>query len=233
MATESTSTTTNTTNTAGTSAIYGENGATKRGTKIVKAGSDMNKNSFLKILAAEMSNQDPTATKDSSQMITQMAQFTSMEQMSNLNNTMSTYAANALIGKNVITNVKSPNGQVFTGVVRDVTNKAGNITIGVEVSSGTTTKMYDFNYNEIATVDDNSGSSMETLNTNTAILAAANRIGKKGEFSATDSKSSNLIGVVKGVVKESGVLKLRVQPEGSTEIKVVTIDTLIKLDMVE
>jgi len=79
--------------------------ATDRGTKIVKAGSDLNKNSFLKILAAELSNQDPTANVDSTQYISQMAQFTSMEQMANLNSTMSSFANNSLVGKGVTTNV--------------------------------------------------------------------------------------------------------------------------------
>ena len=78
------------------STIYNYTGATAtdRGTQIVKSGEDMDKNAFLTILSAELSNMDPMGDNDSTQYITQMAQFVSMEQMSNLNTTMSSYANN-------------------------------------------------------------------------------------------------------------------------------------------
>jgi flagellar basal-body rod modification protein FlgD len=225
---------TNTANiTTSTSANYGTNGATKNGTRIVKPGSDMDKNAFLKILAAELSNQDPMAAKDSTQYVSQMAQFASMEQMTNLNTTMSSNAANSLIGKGVVTKVKDATGVTYAGVVRDVTNNSGKFVVGVEVSDGSTTKILDFDYNEIATVAETPNYSMDNLSTNTALLAAANMIGKTGEFNLKDSNNNNLQGLIKGVVKENGLLKLRVQPNGSNEIKIVTLDTLVKLDMVE
>jgi flagellar basal-body rod modification protein FlgD len=223
LATESTSSTTS-------SLVSNDNSATKRGTKIIKPGSDMNKNAFLKILVAEISNQDPTQNKDSTQYVTQLAQMTSMEQMSNLNNTMSFNSANALIGKNVITNVKDVNGNVYNGKVIDVTNKSGNLTIGVQIGSGTSAKILDFDYNEIVSVSEPINYSMESISANSAILAAASMIGKKGEFDVADS-DTNITGTIKGIVKENGLLKLRVQPDGSEEIKVVTLDNLIKLDM--
>jgi flagellar basal-body rod modification protein FlgD len=222
-----------TNNSVSTSASYGANSATKNGTRIVKPGSDMDKNAFLKILAAELKNQDPMAAKDSSQYVSQMAQFASMEQMTNLNTTMSFNSANSLIGKGVVTKVKDATGVTYAGVVRDVTNNSGKFVIGVEVNDGSTTKMLDFDYNEIATVAETPNYSMDNLSTNTALLAAANMIGKTGEFNLKDSNNNNLQGLIKGVVKENGLLKLRVQPNGSNEIKIVTLDTLVKLDMVE
>lgn len=50
--------------------------------------SDISKNGFYKVLAAELQNQDPTSGGDSTQYIAQMAQFTSLEQMVNLNTAM-------------------------------------------------------------------------------------------------------------------------------------------------
>jgi len=55
--------------------------ATDRGTTIVKAGDTLDKNAFLKILAAELTNQDPTNAADSTQYVSQMAQFSSLEQI--------------------------------------------------------------------------------------------------------------------------------------------------------
>ncbi|HBA04212.1 MAG TPA: hypothetical protein DCW51_09845, partial [Clostridium sp.] len=69
--------------------VYGiEGSATKIGTPIVKPGSELDKNAFFKILAAELSNQDPTQSQDTSAYIAQLAQFTTLEQMSSLNSTM-------------------------------------------------------------------------------------------------------------------------------------------------
>lgn len=221
-------------NNIGSSAgISNSSSATTKGTKIIKQGSEMDKNAFLKILAAELTNQDPMAAKDSTQYVSQMAQFASMEQMTNLNTTMSTYAANSLIGKGVITKVNDMYGVPYAGVVRDVTNKAGQIIVGIEVTNGSSTEILEFNYNEVATVAETPNSSLDNLSTNTAFLAAANMIGKKGEFNIKDESGNNLVGLVKGIAKENGLLKLRVQQDGSNEIKVVTLDNLIKLDSVD
>jgi flagellar basal-body rod modification protein FlgD len=221
-------------NSIGTSAaVSNSSGATTKGTKIVKQGSEMDKNAFLKILAAELTNQDPMAAKDSTQYVSQMAQFASMEQMTNLNTTMSGYAANSLIGKGVITKVNDIYGVPYAGIVKDVTNKAGQIIVGVEVTNGSSTEILEFNYSEIGTVAYTPNSSLDYLSTNTAFVAAANMIGKKGEFDIKDENGNNLVGIVKGIVKENGLLKLRVQRDGSDEVTIVTLENLVKLDSVE
>lgn len=68
----------------------------------------LDKNAFLKILTVQLSNQDPLNAKDNTEYIAQMAQFSSLEQMQNLNNTMEKFfisqklsQAISLIGKNV------------------------------------------------------------------------------------------------------------------------------------
>jgi len=84
-------------NRSNTSEVVGN--ATANGTPIVKPGSELDKNAFFKILAAELSNQDPTQSQDTSAYIAQLAQFTTLEQMSSLNNTMTLSAAQNLTGK--------------------------------------------------------------------------------------------------------------------------------------
>lgn len=108
-------------------------GATNRGTKINKAGEDMDKNAFLKILAAELSNQDPDNAKDSTQYVAQMAQFTSIEQMANLNNNLSFSGATSLIGKVVQLNQKDSYGNQFGGIVKSVIKDSGVVKINVDV----------------------------------------------------------------------------------------------------
>ena len=53
------------------------------------AGStSVSKDGFLKILTAQLRNQDPTNAKDGTEYVAQMAQFSALEQMQNLNTTI-------------------------------------------------------------------------------------------------------------------------------------------------
>ena len=101
------------------------NPTTARGTLIKKSNGEVDKNSFLKILAAQLSNLDPTQNQDSSAYVSQMAQFASMEQMTNLNNTMSDYAHQEMIGKTVILDEKYEDGSYVKGDVTQVIKKSG------------------------------------------------------------------------------------------------------------
>lgn len=50
------------------------------------SSSIMGKDDFLKLLVAQLQNQDPTSPMDSSQFVSQMADFTSLEQTQNMAN---------------------------------------------------------------------------------------------------------------------------------------------------
>ena len=51
----------------------------------VQPGGEMGKEQFLQLLVTQMKNQDPMAPMDNAQMTAQLAQFSSLEQMQNLN----------------------------------------------------------------------------------------------------------------------------------------------------
>ncbi len=220
---------------ASTSAI-GYNGsatATDRGTKIVKAGSDLNKNSFLKILAAELSNQDPTANVDSTQYISQMAQFTSMEQMANLNTTMSGFANQSLVGKGVTVNVLDSEGNPYTGVVNAVTTQNGSTTLSVTVNEKGTNVEKNFDLNTVVSVvnvPDYSLPVLTNLNGNMSFLLASGFIGKNVELTEKDSSDKNIKGTVIGVSKENGVVNIKLKVDGSDEILTVSVDKVSKVE---
>lgn len=61
---------------------------TENGTDIVMPGQETDKDMFLKLLVAQMGNQDPMNPQDPTQYITQLAQFSTLEQMQSMNDGM-------------------------------------------------------------------------------------------------------------------------------------------------
>ena len=69
--------------------------------------SELDKDAFLKLLIAELSNQDPLNPMDDREFIAQMAQFSTLEQMTNMTkaleglSSMEQYSAVNYVGKKV------------------------------------------------------------------------------------------------------------------------------------
>ena len=61
---------------------------TENNTPIIMPGEENNKELFLKMLVAQMQNQDPFNPQDPTQYVTQLSQFTMLEQTMTLNHNM-------------------------------------------------------------------------------------------------------------------------------------------------
>jgi len=128
--------------------------ATEKGTRIIKPGQEMDKNAFLRILTAELSNQDPQNAKDSTAYVAQMAQFAGLEQMTNLNSNLNFTGAASLIGKPVSLNVSNSMGEQYVGTVKGVYKSSSGIQVGVEVVENGEKIIKDFPYESIDCVLD-------------------------------------------------------------------------------
>lgn len=88
----------------------------------------LGKDDFLKLLITQMSNQDPLSPMENTEFIAQMAQFSSLEQMTNMNQSferlstmMNTTAATNTIGRAVEIDLGDT---TMTGIVEAVTREA-------------------------------------------------------------------------------------------------------------
>lgn len=205
---------------------------TDRGTKIIKAGSDMDKNAFLKILSAQLSNQDPTQNVDSTQYVTQLAEFTTMEQLQNLNSTMTDQAHYSLVGKGCTVKTTDSNGTPYTGVIQAISKSGSNTTIHMIVNEDGSNVEKSFDISDIdsvVTVPDYSLSGITSINGNTSFLLGTSFIGKNVELTEQDSSNNNHTGTVVGVIKDNGVVKARVKLDSTGEIISVTLDKINKV----
>ena len=90
------------------------------------ASNELGKDDFLKLLMAQMTNQDPTSPMENTEFIAQMAQFSSLEQMTNMSQNFEKMAtlinsseAQSLLGRTVQIDLGAE--QATTGVVEAAT----------------------------------------------------------------------------------------------------------------
>jgi flagellar basal-body rod modification protein FlgD len=100
-------------------------GSTSAASTPVDKTHQLGKQDFLKLLMAQLQNQDPMKPMDDTQMIAQMAQFSALEATQQLqqtiqqsNNVQTIFQAGALIGKYIQAN--QPDGTSTTGAVTGV-----------------------------------------------------------------------------------------------------------------
>lgn len=228
----------NTTNTSDTTSymdrINGSNATkTSRGTRIVKPGQDMDQNSFLKMLSAELSNQDPQNAKDGTEYISQMAQFSGLQQMANLNSTMRLVGANSLIGKTVSINKLNDKGLYYSGEVRDVSKNGNDINLEVAVGKkkdkdgNIIDDIQEFDMSDVIKVETTSSTAASTSD-NLTLANTAALIGKTVDINEKNSAGNNYSGIVKEVLRDATGIKVSVQTS-DTETKEFSFDKIIKV----
>jgi flagellar basal-body rod modification protein FlgD len=92
--------------------------------------SALDQKAFLKLLSTQLSNQDPTAPQDQSQMLAQLAQFSTVEGINNLQTSQSQTQASDLLGKTVQAKVTVNNlPHALSGTVTAVKYDGSGVTL--------------------------------------------------------------------------------------------------------
>jgi flagellar basal-body rod modification protein FlgD len=121
-------------------------------TQVGPGANDANMNEFLTLLTAQLKNQDPTNPTDPTQFVAQLAQFSTVEQLTQSNTTLDTISNSltglslgqyaSLVNQTVTSNASAvdvpASGGVSTPITFNVTSQSvSNVGIQVKNSSGT------------------------------------------------------------------------------------------------
>lgn len=118
---------------------YSQSNVQKASTK----SNELGKDAFLKLMIAQLQNQDPLSPMDNTQMVAQIAQFTSVEQLTNISEQISALGESlgndsGLIGKQVtwVSEIKTGNYDVSTGKGEIIIEKGSGIVESIIVRNG-------------------------------------------------------------------------------------------------
>ena len=108
------------------------NTSTSTSTTATSSNSSLGKDDFLKLLVTQLQYQNPLDPMDNTEFVAQMAQFSSLEQMQNLNATMANMHASNMIGSTI--NFSNDSGNLITGVVGGTSTSSGvtSLVVGVD-----------------------------------------------------------------------------------------------------
>ena len=89
----------------------------------------LNKDDFLRLLVTQLQYQDPLSPTDNQQFMAQMAQFSTVEGINNLQSTMATLQGVGLIGKEVA--YTADDGTTQSGTATSIAMSGGSYTVHV------------------------------------------------------------------------------------------------------
>jgi flagellar basal-body rod modification protein FlgD len=97
------------------------------------SSTDLDKEAFLKLLVTQMQYQDPLDPGDSTEYMSQLAQYSSLEATMNISDTLEKGNALNLVGEYVIMNTtdSSGNSSAISGLVEYATVKDGEVLLSI------------------------------------------------------------------------------------------------------
>lgn len=184
---------------------------------------ELGKEAFLQLLVAQMKYQDPLNPTSDTEYISQLATFSSLEEMQNINETLTTELqslnstmndsfAQGMVGKYVMLNVPTDNGEIAVtgGQVDYVYSEEGVTYLSVNGND------YSMEYLDTVVSEEYvqglSGKGQSTAND---LASASQLVGK--DVTITDDKNAEVSGVVTKAYMDNGYVYLVVRDEYDEE----------------
>ena len=95
---------------------------------------ELGQNDFLKLMVAQLQAQNPLEPANSNEFLSELAQFTQVEQITNLANASELSGAVQLIGHTV--SYTNASGELSSGIVQSVQSNSAGTTLTVEGVTG-------------------------------------------------------------------------------------------------
>lgn len=193
-------------------------GSVQQETKVYS--DNLDKDAFLNLLVTQLRNQNPLEPMDNTEFISQMAQFSALEQAQNTNKTIKTDSAYNLIGKLVKATVTDTETNETKQIVGEVT-MARTVDDKLLVKVGDTEVPYE-NVSEVTNLI-SPYEQMQTINQNFRMSSAFSLIGKDIKAKVPDSTGETfeeVSGIVESVRMDKGSIYVHVNGK---EVLVETI----------
>ncbi|MER2059327.1 MAG: flagellar hook assembly protein FlgD [Niallia sp.] len=179
--------------------------------------SSLGKDDFLKILITQLQNQDPSNPMDDKEFIAQMAQFSSLEQMQNLNSSM-TNLISLQTQSNLISYGQFMGQEVNWSKIE--TDEAGNsITssgVGKVTSVAFTGDSVEFTLDDGSKVTPANISSVSKDSSENNLVLASQLIGKNVSYANTNNEEVS--SKVQSVSLKNGQIQLTLDDEAGSKI---------------
>jgi flagellar basal-body rod modification protein FlgD len=208
-------------------------------TQVGATANDSNMNEFLTLLTAQLKNQDPTNPTDPTQFVAQLAQFSTVEQLTQSNTTLDTISKSlsglslgqysSMINQTVTSNAAAvtvpASGSVSTPITFNLTSTSlSNVQVQVKNSSGVVVNTIPISGNSGSITfngNDSKGNALPAGDYDLSLIGTGT--GGKSQSAGTLAMTSQVTGVVQGT---SGAWELQLQ-NGLT-IDATTVTSLKK-----
>ena len=218
---------------SGASYILGQAESLQAASNSVTASSELDQDDFLTILVAQLTHQDPTNPMDDTQMVSQLTQYSMLEQLTNINEGINSlvdasddqdiYAATNFIGKSInaegytvskagdsVSSIYYGMGEAVSGIQVNIYDSEGNIVYS-ETLGSREAGVYQFDWDGT----DSSGDAVPDGTYSVSMLGA-------DSDGNTVLIQTEVSGVVSGVVSASGELYLTLEDGRTVNYKNVT-----------
>lgn len=186
----------------------------------------VNSETFLNLMVAEMTNQDPLEPTSNTEFITQLAGFSQLSYMKDSSKYALANYASSLVGKTVTAQKPAPGGSgkdvvTKTGVVESVSKQGDtyNLTIDGE--------MYDIS--KVIKVEPSSGESSSTISSSALADSIARASGMIGMYATAKTDDGVSVGWIDTIKVKDGKISAVIVDQDGTEVGEFALDTLTEV----